>query len=411
LAQNVARLLQRFDVRRITAASTTASGLWGDEILSFDGFGSDNQRGAYVNTESINLSPASDPSDDGGAVVLTQSGGVYASSGTYVTPFMDFKSAPTAFDRLRYGYDPAKGSVRYRIASFANLTDARTFSGSPVEETQPRGVGVDLSGLVARRYVAVEFTLSTSDTHVTPALEFVEVTARRALPGILVPTSVPSVPMGWLDVGGRSLYVVLEQVCDRFGLEYRLAADGTVEFQEEPAPGALGSVWGVDRRNTATFVEGVHGNIRRLVQDDVELANAVLALGLGEGGNRLLCVVEDAASQAAYGLRQVVWEGSEMSLSDLKARADALLARRKEPTMRLEFDVVATPNGRAEFAPGDLVRVVSRHRRGVDGNPLDLSLRLLRETREETPSGERIRLECGMKARPLTEGLLRWGWR
>jgi hypothetical protein len=411
LAENVARLVQRFDVRRITAASTTASGLLGDEILSFDGSGSGNQLGAYTNTESVDLSPSSDPSDDGGAVVLTESGGVYAASGTYVTPLMDFKTAPTAFDRLRYGYDPSLGSVRYRVGSYANLTDARTFAGSPVEDAQPRGVGVDLSGLTARRYAAVEFTLSTSDTSVTPALEFVEVTARRAVSGIVAPTSVPSVAMGLLEVGGMSLYVALERICDRFGLEYRLAAEGTLAFQLEPAPGSLGDEWGEDRRNTATFVEGTHVNVLRYVRDDSALANAVVALGLGEGGNRLVCSVEDGTSQAAYGFRQTVWDGSEMTLDDLKARADAVLARRKEPVTRLELEVLATPDGRSEFAPGDLVRIVSRSRRDADGNALDVSLRVLRETREETPSGERIRLECGEKARTLTEGIVRRGFR
>ncbi|MBM3216421.1 hypothetical protein FJZ36_16090, partial [Candidatus Poribacteria bacterium] len=93
LADNLSRIIRQGDARRITAESTSATGSLGDEVLSFDGGGSGNQLGAFTNTESVNLSPASDPSDDGGAVVLTQSGGVYASSGTYVTPFIDFGSA------------------------------------------------------------------------------------------------------------------------------------------------------------------------------------------------------------------------------------------------------------------------------------------------------------------------------
>lgn len=398
LADNVARLVQRYDLRRITAKSTSASGLFGDEILSFDGAGSGNQLGGYANTVSVSLSP----DDEGGAVVLASGGGV--SSGTYVTPFLDFKTVPAAFDRLRYGYDPSRGSVRYRIASYANLTDARTFSGLPAEDALANGVGVDLSALTPRRYVAVELTLSTANSSLTPAVEFVEVTARHSVSGVVPAGSVPAVSLGELDVSGKSLYAVLERLCDRFGLEYRLTAEGTLQFQFEPPPGTLGTLWGNDRRSTATFVEGRHVNILRYVRDDAALANVVVALGSGQGGNRLACVVADEASQASYGVRQLLWEGSETTLLDLKARADALLARRKEPLLRLELELLTTPDGTANFAPGDLIRVVSPRR------SVDVSVRILRETREQTPAGERIRLECGEKLQPLTERILRLGW-
>lgn len=398
LADNVSRLVQRYDLRRITAKSTNASGLFGDEILSFDGAGSGNQLGSYANTVSVSFS--SDDAD--GAVVLAQNGGGYVSSGTYVTPFLDFKTTPTAFDRLRYGYDPSRGSVRYRMASYANLTDARTFSGSSVEDDLANGIGIDLSALTPRRYVAVELTLSTTNSSVTPAVEFVEVTARHSVPGIVPPTSVPTVSLGELDVSGKSLYVVLESLCDRFGLEYRLTADGTFQFQLEPPPGTLGTLWGDDRRATATFVEGRHVNILRYIRDDAALANVVVALGSGQGGNRLACVVADKTSQASYGVRQLLWEGSETTLLDLKARADALLSRRKEPLTRIELELLTTPHDAANFAPGDLIRVVSPRR------SLDVSVRILRETREQTPAGERIRLECGEKLQSLTERLLRW---
>jgi hypothetical protein len=406
LSANRDRFVQQYDWRRITAEDTNASGALGDEVLSFDGAGSGNQLAAFSNTESVDRSAAGETYEEKGAVVLTQSGNLYNSSGTYTTPFIDFRSAPTTFDRLRYIYRQETGTIQYRINSYANLTDTRTFSGAPASDADARGVGVDISGLTARRYIAVELTLATNRADETPIVEAVEVIARRAVAGVSAAGTWPATELGVLRLGGLTLLRALERLCALFALEYRARTDGVVEVQGRPAAGAVGSVWGTDRRDAYTLVEGKHLNISRCLLDDGELANYVVALGTGQGSDQLACVVQDATSQTAYGVRQAVVHFNRPTLADLKTDADAYLSEHKDPQTSLEAEVLATPDGTAGFAPGDLIRVVSPWRKDHEGNDLDETVRIVRETREETESGERILLYGETKPRAMTQDLV-----
>lgn len=78
--------------------------------------------------------------------------------------------------------------------------------------------------------------------------------------------------------------------------------------------------------------------INNIIDDDNELFNRVRAIGPGDGINRMMYVVEDASSIAAYGVREKVQEfPSVTTYSELQTQADALLATIKDPVKEIEF--------------------------------------------------------------------------
>lgn len=78
--------------------------------------------------------------------------------------------------------------------------------------------------------------------------------------------------------------------------------------------------------------------INNIIDNDDELYNRVRAIGPGDGINRMMYVTEDAASIAAYGVREKVQEFPAVTTySDLVTQADAYLASVSSPVKEIDF--------------------------------------------------------------------------
>ncbi|GIX06986.1 MAG: hypothetical protein KatS3mg115_1389 [Candidatus Poribacteria bacterium] len=415
LADDPAAWTCAYDWRTIQATQTTASGAWGDEILTFPGFGTGNTAGEFSNTEAVDLAEPTGEREDLGGVRLMEGGGLYPPNGVYVTPFLDFRTPPDTWDRLRYGLEGWGESLAVRVASFEALSDPRSFSGTPLTDPGASGRGISLVGLPPRRYLAVEFTLNRLHPSQSPRLRWIQAVARRNLPGVLGAV-LPTIHLGALNLGGYSLRAALERLCATYLLEYRLAPDGTLQVQPIPEPGTVGSLWGQDLRSRLTLTEGKHFNWVEEVSDPTQGGNY---LAIADPGSGLNLIVQDAASLSELGYRQAFLSVSALQLETLKALGDQRRARWGDWTRRWRIELLRTPNdppyppltggtGGAEswgFAPGDLIRLISSPHGAGPNAPFDRSVRIVREVREETENGLRVLLEVEERASRLERAL------
>ena len=450
LAANASRLVQSYDWRRITAKATAATGNLGDEIVTFDGSGSGNDLASKTNITSEETVVPGEDFDSAGAIFLTGAGpdgmnAPYAASGTYESPFLDFRTTPTTWDRLRWIGEwtnrpsgSPRNEVTWQFSSFEALTDARVFPVAAAEPVDPEGLGEDITGLADAgtfdamegytfaeleaftfaelgsipytkgRYCAVRLNMESFEADKrTPFVSAVEVIARRAITGVAAGTFPVGYEVDALNVGGQTLLRALDMVCDTYGMEYRLVS-GSLHLQLIPTVGAVGGVFGSDRREDFTLIEGVTCSILRLDEDDTEIVNYVIALGQGSGKNQLAMIWQDAPSQSNYGLRQAVYETESQTLVELKGLAQAYLTEFRDPRVSVEIEIVreAAAPERTDFAPGDLIRIVSQRRTLSSGVTLDRSMRIQRETREIIEGVEIIRLECQDRRVRMVEALV-----
>ncbi|MCP5059562.1 MAG: hypothetical protein GY937_22895 [bacterium] len=417
-ADNALRLTQAYDIRRITSTNPSDATHDGDEMVSWDGnsAGTTQEKAAKTNTITWDIVREDATEDATGSLTLdgtsdNDGDGIneippFSASGTYESPFYDFVSAPDDTDRLRFDGQYDEGEVTWAVATFAALTDARTFPAASAA-TFPGGVGEDLTGLTARRFMAVEFTLAANDSaRKTPAVFWFELITRRDISGISAGTIVSQTVEDNFTVGGLSLVAALEQIAESYDLEWRVQGDGTVDMQAKPASGAVGATWGTDRRDTYHLIEGHHCNLVNYEKDDGKLVNYLIATGTGAGGNALTIIAQDATSQTSFGMRQAVVGFNADTMAELKTEADAYLSEFKDPRVSMVLEVGETPDEQVPvFAPGDLISVSSFLNKNHDGADIAEDFRILEETRTATDGGIRVRLRLENKPAPFMEEL------
>ena len=453
LQANRTRFVRRFDSRVITAGALPVGpeGIEGDEILVFNqpGIG-----GATASNVTISEREATgEDYESGGYVILTDQD----SPGTYDSPLMDFTTTVTAWDRLFFdgGWmnrtdGSPKEEITYRAASVSDIYATPSFTGTTgTEPTDPAGLGEDVSGVSADRFFAVELQFNAfyaTDDQYNPYVDYVMVTAQRAFANFDAasgdwPTAV-DLERG-REVGGMSLIQALSSICEVNGYEYRLldpdsgqgTTDHLLQVQQIPNTGAIGTVWGTDRTSRYMIVDGKHCAFERLELDDSNLVNYVEAIGTGAGRNALRTVVQDIPSQTEYGVRPRRYQTSKQTLSELLPEARNFLTFFKEPQVMLQVNVRSTPDGTFDFAPGDLIRVLSPMRnfaRGASMKALEAyvlgysglekftlreleglgartlyreNLRIIRETRRVDQEGVSIVLSLENKPRSIVEQL------
>lgn len=454
LQSNRTRFVRRHDSRTITAdgweagTDTMPVGKWNDEILAWN---LPNPGGSvFQNTKVDSRESTGEDYDSGGYVTLSDD----ASPGTYQTPHIDFVTAPGAWDRLWFdgGWqnrsdDPGE-EVLYRVTSVPALGTAFSFSGAALEPgLDVAGLGIDVSGVTVNRYFGVEFQMASfwAGTNQPPYVDYLMVNAVRVETNFTVqladwPTAV-DFTLAPRDVGGMSVIEALSAICDSHGYEYRLTdpntGDGTtnhlLQVQLIPDPGAVGTVWGTDRTNQYALVDAKHCIFTRLSVDDSDLCNYVEAVGTGAGRNASRVVVQDSPSQSAYGVRVRRYQTSKQTIPELLDAARAYIAFYKEPLVSLEVEVYDTPDGTMNWAPGDLIRVMSPQRNiarsaslsaleeyvlgkfglemftlsqleGLGSHQLFReSMRIMREERRLGPEGDVIRLTLENKPRGIIE--------
>ena len=428
LADNKSSFVRSHHWRRVTAVLPAAITWDGDEVQSFTGdTGSGDtddyllidQTGGRDNLVLWDRIESGDVDEAGGILTLngTASGSDYIPpwdnvAGVYESPVLDFGSALTVWDRLRIGGGWQSTELTFRVGEFAAKGGSRAFSGGQQTPSQPEGIGEDISALlpVGRRYVAVEFAMDAINPNdLTPVVTWFEFLGQRAVTGITVGTCPSTDIEDNLTVGGQALISALDRLCETYELEWRVSTAGVLDVQAVPAAGAVGTVWGTDHVAAGPYnlIEGHHAEITEYSADDSELANYVIAQGTGGGLNAIEVVLQDAASQTAYGVRQKVVQFHEDTVDELNDRAAEYLASHKDPGIRMTVRVVRTPDDTWTFEPGDLVRIVSGDTLDHDGVLVDETFRVLGERRLETSTGVSVELNLETKPKRFLRKLAR----
>ena len=400
-ADNKARLTRSFDWRRVTA---TAAGTFdGNEIVNFQGDSS-----AYPNNSTAKLAACvlydivegSEVEDAMGALIVigttNDAAGFqvvhpYSASGLYESPFLDFQTAPTAWDVLRVGVN--RGQLSELEVQFEPYTDTstRAVASGGVTVADPQGFGHDITGETAARFAEVKLELVPTEDDRSPVVHWYEVVATRAIDGIVAGTFVSVDIEDNLSVGGQTPLRALDQITQQYDLEYQVQIDGTVDVQASPTTATTGITWGSDRRSDLSFVEGVNVDIVDYSLDDSDLANYVAAEGTGAGGDKLAVIVQDSTSQTTYGVRARSVGFNEDTIGELQTEAADFLAERKDPRRFMRVQV--RESRLWDIVPGDLITVHSDLNTDHTGARISRDFRVIRDRRVQTPNGVSVQID------------------
>jgi hypothetical protein len=260
VAENSARLTQCYNWRTVTANRVTGtSSVDSDEIQSFGGDQTGTQTGVVLsNTILWDVYDVFD--DDDSAGVLTIEGvdstvdpdpaervnndPPYSASGTYRGPYINMAPpvglgvSEIRMDRLRYGGAwMVDDEVKYRVTNYASTATARgtLVSSGDSTETDPEGVGADITGSSSNDYVEVQFLFTPDDVDSHGVMiQWYQVATRQVIPGISAGSFPGKDLENQMDVGGRSLLDVLDTISDTFAFEFRVRPTGEVDMQSVP---------------------------------------------------------------------------------------------------------------------------------------------------------------------------------
>jgi hypothetical protein len=153
-----------------------------------------------------------------------------------------------------------------------------------------------------------------------------------------------------------------------------------------------GTFWGVDRQNEFHLIDETHCNITSFTLDDGEIVNYLAGIGTGSGQNAVEVILQNDASQTAYGVRQKSVKFGVPLIPDLKLEAADYLNARAEPRKAMSIHLIDHPSIDSTLEVGDRIRVTSTKLTGFDGNPIDERLRVMTKTVTESSVGCQVTL-------------------
>ena len=298
--------------------------------------------GTLTNTEVLTV--AADP--DEYFVTLKETNEVYDASGTYLSqPILctdDKLGVPSDISRLRYLAElgnETEISVAFRY-SYASATrkprNWSTWSSEyPLTTENTEKLGITEYSISANfRWIQVRFTLSTSDTSITPALQAFEIICEYPCEITAGNINLPG-PKLAKTFSFASHHQAIREIVSARNAEFKVNDDYELEIAER-----FGA-----KTATQTFEVGKNCNVVQFQQQDRRLSTEIWSLGEGKGiAQQLLSVDASDTAVANYGARP--WVYRPIATDDTQRTQEIAdeLARRDTPTLHVTLDeIAATP--------------------------------------------------------------------
>ena len=313
--------------------------------------------GTLTDTEVLTVAGTGDAGDTY-FVTLTETNEVYAASGTYISePILathDILGDPDDITRLRYraelGNDTEiTAAFRYSNNAANDEPDADSDWSSwsteydlTTENTEKLGL-TDYAISADFRWIQVRFSLSTSDTSITPALEAFEIICEY--PG--------EISAGSIDLPGGKLRKAFSFDSHLDAIRQIVAArDGEMRVNDDYELN-IAKRFGITAP-TETFEVGVNCNVIRYQQNDRNLSTEMWAFGReGEGIAKTFQSSVDDSAIEDYGTRPWLYTPIATGASEKTQEISDELDLRKQPAIEVVIDeLAATP---PSVAIGDIV--------------------------------------------------------
>ena len=296
--------------------------------------------GTLTDTEVLTV--AGDP--DEYFVTLKETNEVYNASGTYISqPILctdDTFGDPDDITRLRYLSE--LGNNTAITVAFRHSNDAATGTpsnwsawSSEYDLTTENTEKLGLTGQSIRanfRWIQVRFSLSTSDTSISPALQAFEIICEY--PSEITAGSIRlSGPKLNKTFSFASHHQAIREIVAARNAEFRVTDDYKLDIAER-----FGA-----KNPTQTFEVGKNCNVAQFQQQDRRLSTEIWSLGEGKGiAQQLLSVDASDTAIEKYGTRPWVYRPHATTETQRRKEIADELARRDTPTLHVTLDELAT---------------------------------------------------------------------
>lgn len=231
------------------------------------------------------------------------------------------------------------------IEFFLDFVDGTTSSWKGTLETPKKKFGETyLLELIGSNYQSDLLDITVTEEYIdTPADDVLKDIINKYLTGYTttnVATSDDNLTIKW---NNKPLYDCIIDICSNVGFDCYVDTDKDVHFFEQESISNTNEsiVWNNNLREIISFGT-----------DNIDIKNRIIVYGEDETGLPIVYQVDNAASQATYGVKEkVIKDSSIRTYEQAKGQGDGILAQEKEKSNKGEFRCLLLPY----LNPGDMI--------------------------------------------------------